>query len=633
MSSFRIYFSAALIVICTSALAIGQCAVNQAQPTVTICSPAKSSTVSDPVHFVGLTNSATTVTSMDILVDNAVVYHVAANKVDTTMTLQPGARHILIRGKNTAGTTFWKSEDITVTGSAPPPPDCTLNSTQPSVTICSPAKSSTVSNPVSFIADTNSATSVNSMDILVDSAVVYHVAANRVNTSMTLQPGARHILIRGKNSAGTTFWKSEDITVTDNSPGLGQLQHIVFMFQENRSFDHYFGHMNDYRTSLGLPADVDGTPANASNASTDGTVVTPFHLTTSCIEDLTPGWTESHRDFNLQSPTSETPMMDGFVWDAAHQAQYSGFHDTEGQRAMGYYTSDELSYYYFMASQFAMSDRWFSPVSTNSPDNRLYAIAATSQGYVHKPGQLTAKTIFEELEDAGVSWKVYYSDEQSDGEPATSMNNFWGFTKNHLDKIVPVSQYFTDLQNGTLPSVAFIEAGTMSGRDEHPGTSDPSSTTSGTRIQVGAAYVAGIINALMQSSSWRSSAFILAYDEDGGFYDHVPPMLGVPNPDGITPKDLTSGDTPGDFTRTGFRVPMMVISPFSKQNYVSHTPADHTAILKLIEMRFNLPALTKRDATQMDMTEFFDFANPPWLNPPNPPVQPTDLACHNNYLP
>ena len=137
----------------------------------------------------------------------------------------------------------------------------------------------------------------------------------------------------------------------------------------------------------------------------------------------------------------------------------------------------------------------------------------------------------------------------------------------------------------------------------------------------------------MDSSSWRASAFILAFDEAGGFYDHVPSITGLPNPDGIPPRDLTSTDVKADFTRTGFRVPMMVVSPFSRRNYVSHTPADHTAILKLIEQRFNLPSLTKRDAAQIDMTEFFDFVNPPWLNPPNPPVQRTDLACHNNYLP
>jgi phospholipase C len=287
-----------------------------------------------------------------------------------------------------------------------------------------------------------------------------------------------------------------------------------------------------------------------------------------------------------------------------------------------------------MASQFAMSDRWFSPVSTHSPGNHFYALAGTSEGWVHSPtSTLKSKTIFEELEDAGISWKVYYVDKDSDGSPATYFDNYWGFAGKHQDKVVPISQYFTDVKNGTLPAVAMISAGTNSGRDEHPGTSDPGSTTSGTRIQTGAAYVATLINALMQSGSWRNSAFILSWDEDGGFYDHVPAMTGLPNPDGIKPKDLKSDDTVADFTRSGFRVPMMVISPFSKQNYVSHTPADHTAVLKLIETRFGLPSLTKRDAMQMDMTEFFDFTNPPWLNPPNPPMQETDLACHNNYLP
>src|SRR5207302_2364975 len=234
-----------------------------------------------------------------------------------------------------------------------------------------------------------------------------------------------------------------------------------------------------------------------------------------------------------------------------------GMHDTEGRRAMGYYTSYELNYYHFMATEFAMSDRWFSPVSTNTPGNRLYGFAATSQGYAHNPGQLTAKTIFEELQNAGVSWKIYYTDKEPSGQPATRMNNFWSFTKNHLNKIVPISQYFTDLQNNTLPAVAFIETGTLSGRDEHPGTSS-SSPTSGTRMQKGAAYAASIINALMESSSWRTSAFILAFDEAGGFYDHVPSITGLPNPDGIPPRDLTSTDVKVDFTRTGFRVPMMV---------------------------------------------------------------------------
>jgi phospholipase C len=196
--------------------------------------------------------------------------------------------------------------------------------------------------------------------------------------------------------------------------------------------------------------------------------------------------------------------------------------------------------------------------------------------------------------------------------------------------VVPVSQYLTDVQAGTLPAVAFIEAGYMSGRDEHP--------SSGTNLQSGAAYVESLINPLMSSPSWKDSVFILTYDEPGGLYDHVPPQTTV-SPDGIAPKDLQPGDictTPGgancDFTYTGFRLPLLVISPFTKKNYVSHTVADYTAILKFIETRFNIPSLTKRDAAQMDMTEFFDFKNPPWATPPAPPAQATSGVCNAQAL-
>jgi phospholipase C len=158
-------------------------------------------------------------------------------------------------------------------------------------------------------------------------------------------------------------------------------------------------------------------------------------------------------------------------------------------------------------------------------------------------------------------------------------------------------------------------------------------------VQLGSQYVSTLINALMQSSSWQDSAFILTFDEFGGFYDHVSPQPAV-SPDGIKPVDLLPGDictkTTGptcDFVYTGYRVPLIVISPFAKKNYVSHTVADYTAWLKLVETRFNLPSLTKRDAAQMDMTEFFDFVNVPWSTPPTPTAQPTDGPCYLNKLP
>ena len=143
----------------------------------------------------------------------------------------------------------------------------------------------------------------------------------------------------------------------------------------------------------------------------------------------------------------------------------------------------------------------------------------------------------------------------------------------------------------------------------------------------------------MTSSSWKNSAFILTFDEFGGLYDHVSPQPAI-SPDGIKPVDLLPGDvctqTTGptcEFLYTGYRVPLIVVSPYTKKNYVSHSVADLTAILKLIEVRFNVPALTKRDAAQIDMTEFFDFSHPAWMTPPNPPAQITNGACYVNQLP
>lgn len=438
-----------------------------------------------------------------------------------------------------------------------------------------------------------------------------------------------------------------------NGNGIQAVNHIIFMAQENRSFDTYFGK---------LPG-VDGLPANASNPSFDGTSMVPaFHLATECTENLTPSWDESHLDWNLHNATSSTPTLDGFVFNAAKFAMDSGFTDTQGLRAMGYYDGSDLNYYYSMASNFATSDRWFSPAMDRTQVNRMYLFAATSQGYAYPPGTtisdnhaLTAPTIFEALTKANISWKVYFTDNTcstgvtandkrprggileatsssatSNAGACTYLTQFQTFSPpNTLPaNVVPASQFLTDAQNGTLPSVAFIEGGYESGRDEHPDNN----------VQDGAAYVESLINGLMFSQSWKDSVFILTYDEAGGLYDHVPPITDpsiAVNPDGIAPIDLAPTDVCANdlngpvcnFNVTGFRVPLLVVSPFTRKNYVSHTPTDYTAILKFIETRFGLQPLTKRDAAQMDMTEFFDFGNVPWATPPNPPNQLSSHVC------
>jgi phospholipase C len=491
----------------------------------------------------------------------------------------------------------------------------------------------------------------------------------------------------GNNPSCTlTLSASQQVTATFNTTqNVAALNHIIFLAQENRSFDQYFGALREYWARNGYPdRSFDGLPQfNPSSGAAPlkgpapaipgcdpsapppsdcvfdtHTLITSYHLITQCIENPSPSWNESHVDWDYNDAVGQLPAaLNGFVWTAGHDARalVPPFNDTAGIRAMGYYDGGDLNYYYFMASNFATSDRWFHPAMTRTQPNRSYLIAGTSQGYAYPEATdmgdtalMTAPTIFQKLQTAGVSWKVYVDPQGSpcSGPPydpaclltMSSLQYFqWGQTvpSQYPQNIAPISQYFTDLQNGTLPQVALIEPASDAGFDEHPSNSDLVPND----IQLGANYVSSLINGLMSSTSWKDSAFILTFDEFGGLYDHVAPQPAV-SPDGIQPVDLVPGDvctqTTGptcDFVYTGYRVPLIVVSPYAKKNYVSHSVADLTAILKLIETRFNVPALTKRDAAQIDMTEFFDFLKPAWMTPPNPPAQVLSGACYLNQLP
>jgi phospholipase C len=415
------------------------------------------------------------------------------------------------------------------------------------------------------------------------------------------------------------------------------------MIQENRSFDHYFGQMTAYRQANGFP--INGSPATIEDesagsfsnfSSATGANIAAYHTGSVCTEDLTPDWEESHKDFDWKNPAgadSSSPM-DGFASLAVQISQYAAtlginMTDQDGHRVMGYFDGNDLNYYYFMASNFALGDHFFAPVPSNTPAQRHFLFAATSQGFVHDgpgPGGLTAKTIWEELDAAGVSWKIY----SEETNLFTYLQDFAYFNKPGVSaKVVPISQFSTDAAAGNLPGVAFIETGLQDGLSEHTSNFDPANPQLGEvpiNVQVGAQFASQVINSLMQSPSWSDSVIFFAHDEGGGFFDHVPPM-SVPNPDGIKPVDLLPNDVPGDFTITATRVPNMVISPFAKKNFVSHTPMDYTAYLHFIETRWGLPTLTARDAAMPDMTEFFDFANKPWATPPFPPAQNMSGGC------
>ena len=430
------------------------------------------------------------------------------------------------------------------------------------------------------------------------------------------------------------------------------INHIIVLLQENRSFDHYFGHLSDFWQAHGFPQATNGTtfdgePTNALNIDPNGDTITAYNLQSGCTENPSPSWNESHSDRNRFNPTDATvALMDGFVHTAAKDASGYGFYDVLGHRAMGYFVGDnQLNYYYFMASSFATSDRWFAPVMTRTQPNRMYLYGATSAGHVNALNTtgsppLTNETIFELMQDNSISWKIYVHPDASGCTTGSclyshsylSQFTYGTYVLNNLpNQFASTAQLLTDMQNGTLPQVSFIEPAGYVGLDEHSPTVDTANATS---VQAGAAYVENIVDTLMSSPSWKDSVFILSHDEPGGFYDHVPPQPAVP-PDSIQyPTDILSTDICANNTSpvcgffvTGFRVPLIVISPFTKPNYVSHTVMDYTAMLKLIETRFNLPSLTARDAAQPDMTEFFDFVNVPLATPPTPPTQLKNMPC------
>ncbi len=364
------------------------------------------------------------------------------------------------------------------------------------------------------------------------------------------------------------------------------INHVVFMLQENRTFDNYFGMLNPYRAANGWTVgddgktyDVDGIDDKLSttNQNDEGQSIPLFKLKSACVDDETSGWLESFGDVSPYDFSPSRPMaMSGFAHDAegfdkscAASGLCSGeFTDPAGVRAMGYYDQDYLNYYYYMASQFAVSDRWFSPVASKSTPNRVATFTGgTTQGLVLDPGsddhlgKVDIPSIFQELDATGVSWKLYYSVTQGEcldpdqcagglaNYPATTLGylNYYlkymyqnptgaactaptqassvvGDTTNSFcidpKHIAPIAQYFTDLTNGTLPSFAFIEPG-YGLTDEHPGSSES--------VLDGQVAVAKIVNALMASSSWKDSVFFFSYDEGGGPYDHVPPVPGHSN--------------------------------------------------------------------------------------------------------
>jgi len=460
-------------------------------------------------------------------------------------------------------------------------------------------------------------------------------------------------------SDGTPITQTATVTVSTVTTGV--IKHILFMLQENRSFDMYLGQLGAYRPSrlaqFGITdtqtIDAFNPTVTLTNAHT-GAKVQPFHEATECTENLTPAWDEGHHDVSLTggdaawaTTTTFTNSDFGMAGFLDTTTSVPDQYDPNGTRVLGYYDQQDLPYYYDLATFFPTSDAWHSPILANTVPNRMYLMAATSFGHEYPDNAghpaYSAPTIFRAMNTANVNWLYYYKD-------GVFLANFADFADPKISgRVFPVTDLMNRLAGNcsggpcdpdqALPQVIFIDSASgASGLDEHPDNN----------IQSGAAYVQGIISAIMKSDAWQHSVFILSYDEGGGLYDHVPP-LSVPLPDQYAPGECPDanngsagycavGKLGGTFDLTGFRVPLVVISPYAKPDFVSHTPRDYTAILAFIENQFGVTTLTARDAywqdPSRDMSEFFDFSTPAMLNAPNGQpwtqvlaTQPTNGVC------
>jgi phospholipase C len=432
------------------------------------------------------------------------------------------------------------------------------------------------------------------------------------------------------------------------------IQHFIFIIQENRSFDNYFGTFpgaNGIPIGTTLP-DYPGGPL----------VEHPF-LGGSKVHDMSHSWVAAQLAYNngamdgflwaewpeglnyygksiatpKQYPTlvkvrKETPAQPGVKPSASSSTPVAnpgaeeilsrnGFADGEDPDDPGFSTDsidstttahatpppisdrpawvkNSFSYldytvipnYWAYALNYTLCDAFFSAVAGPSHPNHLYSVAAQSGGVAtNLPNADSWDYLFPSMVDllgnGHVTWSYYV-----DGEPPTH-ESWWnplpGFKAYEEQKgfdvtshLAATSQFYTDIKSGTLPQVSYLIP--AANESEHPPYN----------AQTGMWYVTGLVNAVMQSNYWQSCAIIILWDDYGGFYDHVPPPR--------------KADLLGD----GFRVPALVVSPYSRVG-VNHTSYDLTSLLKLVETAFSLPSLTGRDGTSNTMLECFNFSQKP----------------------
>jgi phospholipase C len=366
---------------------------------------------------------------------------------------------------------------------------------------------------------------------------------------------------------------------TDTIP---QIKHIVVLMMENHSYDNHLGMLHRAGAD-GFTLGTNGKPT-AQNPYPDGRIQHAFRMPTTCQLFGHPSqtWINSHTQLN-------GGKLNGFVKSGS------------GPVAMGYWEKADLPFYYSLASTFPIADRYFCSVLGQTYPNRRYLMAATSLGMVNDgvPGlEYPANgTIFDRLHKAGVSWADYFT------LPTPTAALFPELLVKYPSRLVPVDDFFDHAKAGTLPGYSLVEPNFLSSSEENP-----------QNIANGERFAAKVIDAVMAGPGWKNTLLIWNFDEHGGYYDHVVPPPAIA-PDDIPPK-IDGGSAYTGFKQYGFRVPCAVVSPWARPGYVSHTVYDHASICALVEAKWNLPAMTYRDANAHNMLDMLDLKAPAFLHPP-----------------
>jgi phospholipase C len=376
--------------------------------------------------------------------------------------------------------------------------------------------------------------------------------------------------------------------VTDTMP---QVEHVVVLMMENHSYDNFIGMLGrgpgQQPRGDGFTLGPDGIPT-ATNPYANGQLQRAYHMPTTCQTDDHPSqeWESSHIQY-------DNGLNDGFVISPS------------GPCAMGYWQQEDLPFTYDLATKFPIGDRWFCSVLGQTDPNRRYLIAATSAGMTDDIGEGAGNflpdaslplpgngTIFERLTAAGISWADYNTTGVTGATMELYPTDDAAFTETNAP---PIAQFFTDAAAGTLPSFSLLDPNYDTQSQENP-----------QNIVVGEAFLRQVVEAIGSSPAWLSTLLIINYDEHGGYYDHVPPPAALA-PDAIPPIVQPGESTYDGFHRYGFRVPAVLVGPYTKPGFVSHVVYDHTSILAFLERKWNLPALTYRDANANDLTDFLDL--------------------------